>query len=149
MIRLESYVSPRSMKSEKMWVRRNPKELRQLQREKQQDAKSPFFAIASALGIALLFTIMWAMGISGKYSQRPHDPKTWSEIQQHGSLLFVIVAAVTFLVLYWTQRRRGRSLTDPEKMAFICPRCFTPQHADDRACGCGEKLEPLENWKWI
>jgi hypothetical protein len=132
-----------------MWKRKNREELRHLARAKEGEKKSPFFALLCSAVFATIVTVAWSLGISGKFSHRPDDPKTLTEIQQSGPLYFIVMLAVFFFASYCIQRLRGRSLVEPEKQALICPRCFTPQHKDDRKCGCSENLEPLENWKWV
>jgi hypothetical protein len=129
-----------------MWTRRSSEDL---MRDQTRAKNSPTSALLLAAGFSLVIVIAWAVGLPTKYSQRPSDPKSWSQIARVGPLLFACLFAGWFLMLYLFQRLSGQRLEEPQTKVFICPQCHTPQYEHQRKCVCPVKLEPLENWKWV
>jgi hypothetical protein len=118
-------------------------------RDRERAADSPWSALIFAALFSAILLVAWAIGMLGKYSQRPPNPKSWSEIMNTGPLYFACSLAGLFVLLYGYQRLSGRRLEEPQTRAFICPKCHTPQHQHERQCTCPVELEPLEKWKWV
>ena len=105
-------------------------------------------ALLFAALFAVITFVSWVLGIPGKFSQRPSNPKSWWQVAHVGPLYFACMFGFFFLMFYAFQRLGGRPFGEPKKTVFICPACFTPQYEHERRCTCQTKLEPLENWKW-
>ena len=132
-----------------MWKRRTEKELKELALRQRREIRSPRLALLFAALFAVIASIAWAGGARGKYSQRPPDPKSWSQIIHDGPIYFAICFVGLFLLIYAFQRSSRKRLDESEVKVFICPKCHTAQHAHERCCACAEPLEPFENWKWV
>lgn len=131
-----------------MWVRRTTDELAEIAIRKERSRRNPRAALLFAASFAAIAFFFWAIGVPGRYSQRPPDPKSWWQIVHYGPQHFALLFGVSFLLIYGFQLISGRSPAEPSKQGFICPECHTPQHENERQCSCPVKLEPLENWKW-
>jgi hypothetical protein len=132
-----------------MWKRRSAEEIEQVGRRKLSSWKNPRSALLFAAFLSVITFIFWVLGTPSKFSERPPDPKSWSQVIHFGPQYFAVTFGFLFLLLYAFQRLSGHTLGEPQLQVLICPECYTPQFENERRCTCASKLEPLENWKWV